>query len=243
MTFLIRQLLLVILIGGCAQAQAHATAKNPYLIFVHGGAWVSGSPEKYTNLAEALRKQNYCVELARYKLAPGAKHPEPVRELNETILKTARLHAVNCDSSRIYLVGHSAGAHMIAFWNTAYTNSAVKGFVGVEGIYDLPLLLKTWPAYEDQFITAEFGKERESASPSRLTPKSKTPWLIVQSKEDELVDEAQSKVFEKVLLAQKISTQFVELRGDHFGVLSQLEKPDSAFAKALREFVGGLKSK
>lgn len=218
-----------------------AAAKAPYLIFVHGGAWVSGSPDDYVGLAATLRARGFCVVLARYSLAPDVKHPVPVRELNETIAKTARAQDANCDPGRIFLVGHSAGAHMIAFWNTTFAHSAVKGLIGLEGIYDLPLLLKKWPAYETQFINAAFGRERESASPARLEPKSKTPWLLFQSKDDELVDRAQTLTFKKFLGQQKVSSQFVELEGSHFAVVGQLEKPESKISKALAAFIARFK--
>jgi kynurenine formamidase len=238
MIFAIARLTCVISLLMVMGTQASA-ARLPYLIFVHGGAWVSGSPEAYSKLADSLRTQGYCAVVAKYSLAPQAKHPVPVNELNETIVKTAKSSSAGCDSKRIYLIGHSAGAHMIAFWNTAFTNSAVKGFIGLEGIYDLPLLLKKWPAYEDQFITAEFGKERESVSPARLKAKSKTRWLLIQSKEDELVDGAQTQVFKTFLDDQKISTRLVETSGTHFDAVSQLEKADSTIAKAVSSFVNG----
>ena len=34
---------------------------------------------------------------------------------------------------------------MISFWDSKYTNLRVKGFVGLEGIYDLQKLVERWP--------------------------------------------------------------------------------------------------
>lgn len=212
-------------------------AKKPVVIFVHGGAWVSGSASQYLGLKAAWNQAGYCPVMAEYKLAPKFKHPSQVAEL-ETLIRTLATQApAECDAGRIFLVGHSAGAHMIAFWNTHHSSKSVKGFVGLAGIYDLPLLLKKWPAYEEQFVRAEFGSERETASPARLPVKSRTPWLLMHSTDDELVDVGQTANFQKHLQALSVPVQFILLKGRHFGIVDQLARMDSEPARSIRDFI------
>ena len=66
-----------------------------------------------------------------------------------------------------------------------------------EGIYDLDLLLSSFPGYLDFFVEATFGR-RESytefsitTSPLR-TSKPQMRWLVIHSKGDTLVDGLQS---------------------------------------------------
>ncbi|MCC2679274.1 MAG: alpha/beta-hydrolase [Pseudobdellovibrio sp.] len=192
----------------------------PVIIYVHGGAWISGSKEQYSFVGESLSKEGFCVAVAGYSLAPKNKHPVPVDELNKIIADVSKKKMKACNVKQIYLVGHSAGAHMIAFWNTKYSSSAVKGFVGIEGIYDLVKLAQVWPGYKDWFLYSAFGKEKDwaGASPANLQAKNNAKWLLVHSKKDELVDRAQTENFLTVLKRQKIPSELLLLQNEnHFG--------------------------
>ncbi len=92
----------------------------PILIFVHGGAWIGGDRAQYKPMAQSLVPSGVCVVAAGYRLAPAVQHPAPVEDLNATIEAVSKLKNPKCDSNRIFLVGHSAGAHMIASWNTQF---------------------------------------------------------------------------------------------------------------------------
>jgi acetyl esterase/lipase len=113
------------------------------------------------------------------------------------------------DPRKIYLMGHSCGAHILAsiFLDSSSTSPtltpsaplfrAVRAIVMSEGIYDLDLLLSSYPAYREWFVQAAFGN-RESyaefsvtAFPLR-TPDPQIRWLIIHSRGDTLVNVAQS---------------------------------------------------
>ena len=180
------------------------------------------------------------MALAEYGLAPQHQHPEPVQDLQTVLQKLKTLKSKKCDVQKIFLFGHSAGAHMIAFWSTLYSDQNIKGFIGLEGIYDLPNLLKVWPDYKVAFISSAFGETNNLAlaSPTRLKIKSPSPWLILHSEKDELVDVAQSMDFHQHLLNQKLSSELVLLKTEnHFGVIESLKKRDSAATKGLLAFV------
>ena len=76
--------------------------------------------------------------LAKYRLAPASKLPAQIKELNDQIEAATKLKNKNCASKNIYLLGHSAGAHMIAYWSSEHSNQPV-------GSVDyLVKLVKTW---------------------------------------------------------------------------------------------------
>jgi acetyl esterase/lipase len=200
------------------------------VLFVHGGAWLGGDKSEYASLAPTFTAKGFRFVTLNYRLAPKFKHPAPVEDLNEAISKY----------DDVYLVGHSAGAHMIAFWNTAHTSAKVKGFVGLEGIYDLPALVKTWPTYKDWFIAKEFGEPKNyaAASPTLLKSKSKTSWLVIHSAKDELVDLAQSENFVAHLKKENVKVDFVKLTSEsHFEAVTSLSDPSSESAKAVLKFI------
>ena len=233
-----------------SKSPAPARARSPILVFIHGGAWVGGSAAQYQPLGEALSRRGYCVAVLEYRLSLQAPHPAPVADLSAAIeaLSNSSLPArslgpdrnLNCDVNSIFLVGHSAGAHMIGFWATNHRSAAVKGFIGIEGIYDLPALVKKWPKYRDQFVSQEFGNENlwAQASPSQLSLQSKAPWLLLHSESDELVDIEQSISFMTHLKKEKCAVTLKRLSsGLHFEVIKSLEDPNSDASRAIDTFI------
>src|SRR5690242_3144334 len=56
----------------------------PVLFFVHGGAWVHGDKDffgLYALLAGAYARQGIGVVVTNYRLSPGVKHPEHIRDV------------------------------------------------------------------------------------------------------------------------------------------------------------------
>lgn len=94
--------------------------QNPLLIFVHGGAWITGRKEsinfnRFNGAIEKIRAAGFAVASPSYTLAEGGKSPFPqnIHDLIEAInwLK-AKADQYDLDSNRIGLMGESAGAHL-----------------------------------------------------------------------------------------------------------------------------------
>ncbi len=114
------------------------------------------------------------------------------------------------DPNRIYLIGHSCSAHMLAcilldsaepaLVPSAALLRAVRGVVLSEGIYDVDTLLKSFPTYRAWFIRDTFGSlptyDRYSVPRMALRDGEKhIRWMILHSKGDTLVDTLQSQAF------------------------------------------------
>lgn len=214
--------------------------KSPTVLFVHGGAWISGSKDQYKDIGQAFQKQNTCVAILEYSLAPQAQHPKPVRELHDLVKTLIRKKSKNCDFKNIFMMGHSAGAHMIAYWGAKHRTKNIRGFIGLEGIYDLPGLAAKWPEYQDRFLKKAFGDSKNwlKASPAKLIMKNKSPWLIIHSDKDELVDLRQSTHFANELKLQVIKTEFLHLENEkHFDVVDQLKDPNHPLLKNILKFI------
>ena len=223
------------------QAQSYdvftpATAgKAPVLVFLHGGAWRGGRKEDYRDLARRLTLKNLCVALVDYRLSHQAKHPAPVLDLEKALGKMKLPE--RCDHRRLFLAGHSAGAHLIAFWATRNANADVRGLIGIEGIYDLPKLIEAKPAYADQFVRAEFGPPEKwpTASPARLPMISRSPWLVIHSRADELVDATQATTFRDHLQSEKVHVELIEPKKEsHFGIIENLGVTPGVTGKLLK---------
>ncbi|KAJ3075326.1 Kynurenine formamidase [Podochytrium sp. JEL0797] len=144
----------------------------------------------------------------------------------------------------LFVSGHSAGAQIGSFLaldanyiqnalasllgpsktpERAFWMSKMRGFIGVEGIYDIPLIVKNYPTYKDWFIVAAFGEEPGSGwvrgSPALCQafnpPLSSTiahlvPHLVIHSPDDELVDVIQSRKWFDLLCGFRAATPGAE---------------------------------
>ncbi|MGV3707485.1 MAG: alpha/beta hydrolase fold domain-containing protein [Gemmatimonas sp.] len=124
---------------------------RPLIVMVHGGAWREGSPHQYIAEAMRLAGQGYVVASAGYRLVPQVRFPVPIGDVMCAIrfLRLASLE-LGGDSSRVMLIGHSAGAHIVALaglrpegdfdaacpYRTLASNR-VSGVVALSGVYDL----------------------------------------------------------------------------------------------------------
>ncbi|KAF9116201.1 hypothetical protein BGX27_004308 [Mortierella sp. AM989] len=96
----------------------HRPRKNalqPVIVFIYGGAWSSGSKLIYTLVGARLRSMGYLVMIPDYSIFPAGK----TREMEQDVKMAIQWTYKNCrdfggDPQQLYLMGHSAGAHLCA---------------------------------------------------------------------------------------------------------------------------------
>ncbi len=89
--------------------------KLPTIVSVHGGGWFYGDKELYSRYTKHLAQQGFAVVNFNYRLAPENKYPSgfsDVCELMCFIKKNADEYRLDMD--RLYMVGDSAGAQLVA---------------------------------------------------------------------------------------------------------------------------------
>jgi len=130
-------------------------ASRPVVLFVHGGTWMAGDKNffgMYRGVGRALASGGMVAVLANYRLSPRVRHPEHVKDVACAFAWTYRnVHRYGGDPSRIFLAGHSAGAHLVSLLITDETylkdpelklddaaRRSVRGVVSVSGVYRIP---------------------------------------------------------------------------------------------------------
>ena len=87
----------------------------PTIVWIHGGGFVSGSKDHIANYLRILASKGYTTVGVDYTIAPEAKYPTPIREVNSALKyleqNSAELHV---DTTRMFLAGDSAGAQIAA---------------------------------------------------------------------------------------------------------------------------------
>ncbi|CDS04976.1 hypothetical protein LRAMOSA07506 [Lichtheimia ramosa] len=87
--------------------------RAPIVVFIYGGSWSSGSKFIYTPLANTLRELGCAVVVPDYRKYPLVK-VGPMYDDVRSSIQWAYDHAeeFNGDRDNIFVMGHSAGAHL-----------------------------------------------------------------------------------------------------------------------------------
>ncbi len=125
-------------------------ATPPIVVFFYGGSWSKGERADYRFVGEALASAGAIVVIADYRLSPGVRYPEFVRD-SAAAVKWAFDHASELGGSpeNVVVMGHSAGGYnaaMVAL-DRRWLDGAelarerkLAGFIGLAGPYDfLPI--------------------------------------------------------------------------------------------------------
>jgi acetyl esterase/lipase len=126
-----------------------AATPRPLVVFWHGGRWKFGDKADYRFVAAALTQLGCIAILPNYRHYPQVKMPGFMSDAAQAVLwACARAGELGGDNTRVFLMGHSAGAHMAAllaldasYFAAAGTGApGIAGVIGLSGAYDfLPL--------------------------------------------------------------------------------------------------------
>jgi acetyl esterase/lipase len=163
-----------------------APADVPLVVFLHGGGWTSGSPGLYRYLGRALALEGWRAALPAYRLSPEVAFPAFVAD---AALALAALRN-RFDRAPVFLMGHSAGAHigaLIALDERFLARhglvpcGTLAGFIGLAGPYDfLPL---PWPSLRPIFPEAT----RAESQPVAFAGGPRPPALLAHGLGDRTV--------------------------------------------------------
>lgn len=123
---------------------APAGARAPLVVFVHGGGWKRGDKNmmRGSDKLKDWRAKGYAVASLNYRLVPDARVEDQAADVAAAVaLLKQRAGALGVDPDRIVLVGHSAGAHLVALVGTdpqwlrrvGLGMDAVRGVVPLDG--------------------------------------------------------------------------------------------------------------
>jgi acetyl esterase len=105
----------------------------PTVVWVHGGAFVSGSKSDVANYLRVLAGRGFTTVGVDYSIAPGSRYPTPVRQVSAALAHLVD-HAdrLGVDPARIVLAGDSAGAQIAAQVALLVSDRTYASEVGIE---------------------------------------------------------------------------------------------------------------
>lgn len=130
--------------------RAEGAGDQPCLIYMHGGAWMQGSPMTHADITMRIAAANkQTVVSVDYALAPEYPFPKAVHECRDTLV-WVREHAADLciDPARIAIGGDSAGANLAAAVALA-TRGTADAPIAQLLIYPCVHFEMSFPAYEE----------------------------------------------------------------------------------------------
>lgn len=128
---------------------AAARADAPLVVFVHGGGWKNGDKQMMAGSAklEHWQAQGYAVASLNYRLVPQATVEQQAQDIADAVAwLRSNARRIGFDKRRVVLVGHSAGAHLVAlvgtdpryFLKAGLRMDDVRGIIPLDGAaYDV----------------------------------------------------------------------------------------------------------
>jgi len=168
-----------------------SAANAPVVVFFFGGRWSEGDKSLYEFAGAALAKQGFVAVVPNYRLYPAVKFPafvEDAAQATRWAHQNAAAHGG--DPAKLFVMGHSAGAHLAALLATDARYLAavggsrqwLAGMVGLAGPYDfLP--------FTDEDIKDMFGPPERYAESQPVThvDGQNPPMLLLHGEDDEAV--------------------------------------------------------
>ncbi|KRA82778.1 alpha/beta hydrolase [Altererythrobacter sp. Root672] len=119
-----------------------ASADAPLVLFVHGGGWSRGDKQmmQRSDKLRHWRAKGYAVASLNYRLVPAATVEQQAEDVASALaVLKSRANDLGFDGKRIALVGHSAGAHLVALVGTdpEYLRTAGLSFADIAGVVPL----------------------------------------------------------------------------------------------------------
>jgi acetyl esterase/lipase len=216
----------------------------PVVVFFYGGSWDSGNRGSYKFIGEAITSQGFITVIPDYRVYPEVLFPGFMEDPAKAAT-WVKSHAAEFggDPERIFLAGHSAGAHIAAMLVLdpeflAKQNSkpgAFAGMIGLAGPYDfLPLKsnrLKTIFGPEDQ---------RPKSQPINFVTGSNPPMLLMVGTKDGTVWPRNTYNLAAKIKAAGGPVEVVEFAGyGHVDMAAKLAKPlrDKRMLDTITEFI------
>ena len=220
-------------------APPHATAA-PLIVFLYGGNWDAGSRQMYRFVGAALASRGVIAVIPDYRLYPAVSYPAFLEDCAAATAWTVRrADRLGADPSRLFLMGHSAGAYNAAMlsldrrWLGAHGIEParhLRGTIGLSGPYDF------LPLTDPELIAIFGGADRADTQPIAYADGHGPPMLLATGAADTTVQPGNS-----VRLAQRIAarggsaTLRVYPGADHVDTIAAFAGPLHALAPTLRD--------
>ena len=214
----------------------------PLHVFIHGGYWQLLSKDESCFAAPIFQRNGNYFAAVNYTLAPQQTLTGIVEE-NRRAIAWLYQHADKWgfDRERIYLSGHSAGAHLAMMllqtdWpGLGLPRDVIKGVCAVSGVYDLePVRL----SYVNEVVGMDTS-EAERNSPIRHSLTNRCPVILAYGDDETGEFKRQTDEYGSILRDAGIPVTLSEIANrNHFDVILDLADANSWLSRQVFSQMG-----
>lgn len=235
-----------------------AGGSAPLVVFVHGGGWKRGSKDNASGNWKAphYSGEGYAYAAINYRLVPEATVEQQATDVAAALKALlGRAKALKIDSGRVVIMGHSAGAHLVALVGTdeRYLKAAGLSFADLDGVlpidgaaYDVPRQMTEGPKVMQQTYAQAFGTDparQRALSPTLQAAAPNAPrFLIIHVQRPDGISQAQQ--LETALRKSGTAAERRDFPGEslsgHAEINRQLGNPDYAATPVVDAWLKGV---
>jgi len=223
------------------------------VVFTFGGGWHRGSRKSVTAIGEKLQSQGYGCALLSHRLAPPDKFPAQIEDVASAFAWVKKnIGKKGGDPKRVFLMGHSSGAHLSLLLATdarylARHKLSPADIAGVIGLSP-PVDLEPRPdkkGFGDALLAGKgadvFSRDAalmKAASPIQHVGKDLPLTLLIVGDRDFPMLEGDVKAFaEKATTAGVVVSTSVAKGRDHMGTVRSLLEDKSPVLEQVLAFL------
>ena len=205
-----------------ARASTAESTGLPVVVFFYGGGWQAGKRQQYRFVGGDLTAQGFIAVLPDYRLYPKVSFPTFVEDGAAALRWTLdNIADYGGDPDRVFLAGHSAGAHIAAllhldekYLSDAGVDKKHCGFIGLSGPYDFA------PLMGDKLNSIFPAGTEYDSQPLNFVTGTEGPVLLIHGLKDNTVKPRGAKKLNDALVEAGVDSELViyPKRG-HAGVL------------------------
>lgn len=221
----------------------NAEGKLPLVVFVHGGGWLVN--DKYADMGYMKKtvaeivSSGFALASIDYRFATEAVFPAQIQDCNRAVsFLVDNAEKLGLDTSRIAVIGFSAGGHLASLLGLSKNNNIESFFMPgtnrsftIKGVVDFygPAELILFPRNDDvkspesQLIGATPLSRPDlarAAGPVTYVDKNDPPFLIIHGEKDDLVSVKHSQLLSSWLTVAGVQNELIIVKGaPHFGVM------------------------
>ena len=216
-----------------------SAAAAPVVVFFYGGGWRSGGKRTYRYVAKALARRGYVTVLPDYRIYPQARYPDFLDDGAQAVRWVKdNAERFGGDPQKVFLMGHSAGAHIAAMLAIDATwlrkvelvpGRDISGLIGISGPYDfLP--------FKDETLKIIFVGDRPETQPITHVTAGAPPALLLTGDKDDVVGAGNSIRFaERLRAAGNEATAVIYPRTGHYVIVAAIAPVIRRLVPVLRD--------
>ena len=230
-------------------------SEAPVMVFIHGGGWHIGNKKRVHRQPAAFNREGFVYVSVGYPLLPDHPVETQVRSVAMAIAWiTENIETYGGDPGQLYLMGHSAGAHLAALsvidpqYLAAYKikSENILGLISVDGAtLNVPWRMENLDVgirYARRMFRQTFGEDRDrwqTLSPSHYISDDQIPppTLFLTAEEQTVSNMAADQVVDRLEeVGGKTKVVHVKNR-NHLTIHRRLGRRNDAAFDAILTFI------